>query len=263
LHVRVNVSAVLAQWFQRGLTAPGQHAILLRRAVPMRSLPVPVTRLLSPLTVLLWLIAVAPAFGQTPSPPRASTATAEELMPTAYVQGGLVVSVHPAGPGYLRVDSTVHGATAGAMLAGGVRLGPTVALEAEAMLERGLSAPLAFTSGGRVSRFEGELRDLWLGANLRWNPGRKYHLELVAGGGMAVSRYAQRGVSSEGAETFRQPMFGAGIAFPMRLTPRVAVVPTAGYRWVKRPGVNSAAALGASRHVFHAGVVIRRQTSGS
>lgn len=43
----------------------------------------------------------------------------------------------------------------------------------------------------------------------------------------------------------------------------VAVVPTAGHRWVKRPGVYSAAALGACRHMFHASVVIRRQTSGT
>lgn len=181
-------------------------------------------------------------------------------MPTAYVQAGLVLSVHPEGPGYLRVDSTVHGTTAGAMLAGGVRLGPTVALEAEAMLERRLSAPLAFTYAGRVSSVEGELRDLFLGANLRWNPGRKYRLELVAGGGMAVSRYVQRDISSDVAETFLQPTFGAGLAVPLRITPTVALVPIAGYRWVKRPGEYAAAALGASRHVFHVGVVIRRHT---
>lgn len=194
----------------------------------------------------------------------------DALLPRAYLQAGVELAVYPEGPGYLRVDSAVDGVAPGVVLAGGVRLAPSVAFELEASLDRAITTPLRYAYQVSVN-FDGELRDSALHANLRWNPGRKYHFEMFVGGGLARSRYAQRsaivtdrfGVRSTSADnetTFLQPGAAGGVSVPIHIGDVLAIIPTASYRWVRRPGEVAAAELGASRHVWRVGVAVRRHT---
>ena len=141
-------------------------------------------------TAMLCLLAATPALCQETLPPSIDRPAEDALLPKAYVQVGLVASVHPEGTPYPRVYPTVHGISPGAMLSGGVRVSPTVALEVEAILERALITPLFLSGSFTGSAFDGEVRDVLFGANLRWKPSRKYRLECQVGGGVAVSRYS-------------------------------------------------------------------------
>lgn len=117
---------------------------------------------------------------------------------------------------------------------------------------------MVFHGSSSTSAFDGGVRDVLFGANLRLKPSRN-RLEFQVGGGVAVSRYSWD-LRPPGEEvTRKQGMLGAGIAAAWRIGSKTAVVPTATYRWVNRPDASSSVAhLGASRHSAHIGVVVRR-----
>ena len=184
--------------------------------------------------------------------------------------GGRRAGGAPTLPSSLRDYSAVHGSAPAAVLTGGVRLAPTVGLELEVGIERPTATPLRLESP-TFRTFDGEVRDAVLGANLRWHLGRKYHIEMVVGGGLAHSRYARRSeVVSDpfgGRPTISvpdtevnatQPSVGGGISIPISVGATVAVVPTVSYRWVRRPFYSDAARLSVGRHVFRVGVAVRR-----
>ena len=203
------------------------------------------------LGALLCLANSAAASAQVPTPKTGANPSVGTGLSRVYVQAGVVASVHPLGPGYLRVDSAVHGTSLAGVAGVGVRFGPTLALEAETSVERAVATRLTYAYALQTSQFDAALRDLLLGTYLRWNPGPKYHIEFTIGGGLAVSTY-------DGLETatYRQGMAGGGISVPVQVGAFV-VSPTASYRWVNRPGMFDAAHLGASPHTFHVGLVVR------
>ena len=69
---------------------------------------------------------------------------ADQLIPKVYIQAGVAVAIHPEGLPYLHTDLAVHGVAPGAVLTGGVRLGPTVAVELEADVERSTTTRLRY-----------------------------------------------------------------------------------------------------------------------
>jgi hypothetical protein len=203
-----------------------------------------------------------------PTPP--TPARGAVLIPRAYIQAGVELAVHPTLPSSLRDYSAVHGSAPAAVVTGGVRLAPTVGLELEVGIARPTATPLRLESP-TFRTFDGEVRDAVLGANLRWHPGRKYHIEIVLGGGLAHSRYARRSeVVSDpfgGGPTISVPdtevnaaqaSVGGGISIPISVGATVAVVPTVSYRWVRRPFYSDTARLSVGRHVFRVGVAVRR-----
>jgi hypothetical protein len=192
------------------------------------------------------------------------------LLPKAYIQVGLAVAGHREGQPYLRAYPAVHGIAPVGVLTGGVRLMPDVAVELEASLERSIATPLQYKYQ-YLTTFTGELRDSLLDLNLRWNPGRKYHLEMVVGGGLALSRYAQRSqletdlifggpsrTPPDAEVTYRQATLGGGLSVPIRIGATAAIVPSVSYHWIRRPGYSDAAILGASRHVYRVELAVRR-----
>jgi hypothetical protein len=229
-------------------------------------------RLVELLGAAVFLLAsVSDGLCQVPTAPTPPTpaALAAVLIPRAYVQAGVELAVHPT-PSSLRDYSAVHGSAPAALLTGGVRLAPAVGLELEVGIERPTATPLRLESP-TFRTFGGEVRDAALGANVRWHPGRKYHIEMVLGGGLVHSRYARRSevisdpfgggptISVADTEvTATQASVGGGISIPISVGATVAVVPTISYRWVKRPFYSDAARLSVARHVFRVGVAVRR-----
>ena len=226
------------------------------------------------LVATVWLLASASdAMCQPAAPPSPTPALTDVLMPRAFIQAGVEWAVHPALPSSLRDHSAVQGGTLAVAIAGGVRLAPTVALEVESGLERPTTTPLRLESPV-LRTFDGEVRDASFGANLRWHPGRKYHIEIVLGGGLVHSRYARRaefivdrfgGGSATRVQDLEvnatQASVGGGLAIPIPLGPTIAVVPAVSYRWVRRPIYSDAARLSVGRHVFRVGLSVRRHSS--
>jgi len=217
------------------------------------------------------LVSASSALCQQPvSPTPPTPAVTAVLIPRAFVQAGVELAVHPPIPSTLRDYSAVHGTAPAVALAGGVRLAPAVGLELEVGAERSTATPLRLESP--VFRtFDGEVRDASLGANLRWNPGKKYGIEMVFGGGLVHSRYARRsefisdpfagGPTAKVADfevTATQPSLGGGISIPISLGTTVAVVPAVSYRWVRRPVYSDTARLSVGTHVFRIGIAVRR-----
>ena len=208
-------------------------------------------------TVVLWLLAAAtPAWCQSPAS-GTNLPGQDSSLPKAYVQAGLLASLHPEGTPIPRISPTVHGVAPGAVVAGGVRLSRAVALEIETVFERTLTTPLVFIGSSSSSAFEGAVRDVLFGANLRLRPGRN-RLEFQVGGGVAVSRYSNPLRPPALHITRRQGQLGAGVAVAWRLGAAMTLAPTAVYRWVNRPDPASFEGLGTSRHSVHIGVVVRR-----
>lgn len=199
-------------------------------------------------------VATTPAWGQVGQPPSADQPAENSK---GYLQAGLLVALHPEGIPYPRISPTVHGAAPGAIVGGGIRLSPALALEVETVLRRSLVTPLVLVGSFTNSTFDGAVRDLVFGANLRLRPNRS-QLELHVGGGVAVSRYS--GLAPPIQEvTRKQRTLGAGIATAWRVGAKTAVVPMVGYEWIDRPNeLSSVAPLGVSSHAFRIGVMIRR-----
>ena len=209
-------------------------------------------------TVLaLWLfVATTPAWGQV-VPPSSADTPAENAK--AYFQAGLLVALHPEGPPYPRIVPTVHGAAPGAIVGGGIRLSPALALEVETVLRRTLVTPLVLLGSSSTSTFEGAVRDLVVGANLRVRPNRS-QLELHVGSGVAVSEYSSRSRRIGLEEVTRTRLtLGAGMAKMWRVGTKAAVVPMVSYEWIDRADeIPSVASLGVSSHAFRICVMIRR-----
>jgi hypothetical protein len=201
----------------------------------------------------LWMfVATTPAWGQVGQPASADQPTDNSK---GYFQAGLLVALHPEGTPYPRISPTVHGAVPGALIGGGIRLSPALALEVETVLRRSLVTPLVLLGFSSNRNFDGAVRDLVVGANLRLRPSR--HLELHVGGGVAVSRYS--GLAPPIQEvTRKQGTLSAGIAKSWRVGAKTAVVPMASYEWIDRPDeLSSVATLGVSSHAFRIGVMLR------
>lgn len=178
--------------------------------------------------------------------------------------------IQPAGTPNFRVRPAFGGNAPGASISAGFYFTRAVAVEGELVVAKTISAPQRFSyfwSEDYVS----ERRDVLIGANVRYNPGDMRWFEAFAGGGLAISQFANRSIirtdypvkttaEPDQVETAHRPAFGAGIALNVPVGRRVTILPTASLRWIwRQPDYGLGAYMGASWRVYHIGLAVRFQ----
>jgi hypothetical protein len=197
------------------------------------------------------------------------TSSAAAADPKGYVQAALIMTVQPAGVANHRVTPPISGKTLGMAVAAGAILTPTLSIEGEFVVGRSISTAQHFSYSWSED-YTGQSRDLLLNGNLRWRPGGVRHLELIGGGGLAISTFAERSIvrtdffptphtstAPDQITTSRQPTLGAGIATPLPLSPSIELVPTFSFRWVKRSADGLGAYSGVGSSVYQFGTTLR------
>lgn len=194
--------------------------------------------------------------------------------PRGYVQGSALVAIQPTGTavhpfGEGTAVSPPLGGTTWSIAAGAGRfLTPRVAVEGEFAFSGVIGLSQTFTFYSSTEAYRAESRDLLFNANVRWSPGDRRRVELVAGGGLALSRFRKRdGVLTTTYPSPRQqPMpeyserddvlnLGGGLDFPIRTHRSVAIVPGFRLRWIHR--INDALSSGTGGLRIEAGTGIR------
>lgn len=184
-----------------------------------------------------------------------------------YIQATLMMTLQPAGVAVHRVSPPIKGNTLGIATAAGVFVTPRLGIEGELAVGRTIAMPQRF-SYFWTEDFTGQSRDVLLNANIRWRPGGTKYLELIGGGGLAISTFALRSIrvtdsfgrASTGREqitTSRRPALGGSIATPLPVSPIVEIVPAFGFRWVKRSEEGLAAHIGAGSYAYQLGASVR------
>jgi hypothetical protein len=193
---------------------------------------------------------------------------AQSTLPAVYVQAGPALGVHLEGEQYHRASPPLEGATVGAALSVGGRLGPQLGVEAQVTVDGKQSAPQADVYFTRTD-YTAESRDVLLDVNLRFRPRGGSHLEFTAGAGWAYTRFARRDVvfssplpptTTEGPDietSMWQPTLNGTIAVPFTVSPRVELVPSVGIRWTRRPLDTEAWYFGVGRFTVIAGLAVR------
>jgi hypothetical protein len=213
------------------------------------------------LTAALWTALLAAADDQDPQPGR------------AVIQGAVIVGAQPASSGtYQRVSPNLSGHSIGIVAEAGAFLSKSWALEGEFVFGAPVSVQQLFSYSWRED-YIAENRDLLLTELVRWKPGGDSHVEFVGGGGVAITRarklshtitYAfdpnnlTNRIPDESVRLYGLTFTGGADAV-MRVSQRVAFVPTFRVRWIRRPepAMTGWNGIGAFTYQFGAGVRAR------
>lgn len=215
------------------------------------------------------------AAAQEAQPPPGASSPVGNVGTRLYLHGGLNSRVLPEGLANHRVSPPLAGWAHDWFAAVGRFVSPNVSLEGEVVAGGTVSAPQRF-SYLQSSDYTAEVRDIWLVANVRARGAA--HLELLVGGGIALSTLAKRsviasrqgpgGLSTETfpdqVDTHRKPMFVGGVDVPFRAGHRVEVLPGMRLRWTGRPREGDADTpthLGVSTWAFQFGGALRFRLS--
>ena len=204
------------------------------------------------------------------SAPRASSTAA--AAPRGYVQAGLLLTSQPAGTPNHRVTPAISGTAGGLSTAVGFFVTPTLAVEGEFVASRPISTPQHF-SYDWFEDFTGESRDVFLGANIRWHPAAARYLELIGGGGLAFSTFAERSIvrtelpfpgrpnvptsEPDRVENEVQLAVDGGVAVPLPVSRKIAIVPAFTFRLIGRPGSGQGEYLGVAGYAYQFGATVR------
>jgi hypothetical protein len=190
--------------------------------------------------------------------------------PKAYLQAGLVASWHPAGIPNHRVTPAISGGTLGVTAAGGVFVTPTVAVEGEFVAGGAISTQQRF-SYDWFEDYTAQSRDVFLGVNVRWRPAAPRYLELVGGGGLVVSTFAERSIvrtelrgsprpspttQPDQVDREAQLSVNGGVALRLPVSRMVEIVPAFTVRWIGRAG-GLGEYLGVGGRAYQAGATLR------
>jgi hypothetical protein len=202
--------------------------------------------------------------------PMVLTATLAAADPKGYVQAGVLATTQPAGTPNHRISPALGGTSVGLAAAVGVFVTPTLAVEGEVVGGRAISTPQRFSYNWSED-FTGQSRDVFLGAHARWRPVAQF--ELVGGGGVAFSTFAERSVvrtdqfpfpptsrtspQPDWVETSRHLALDGGIAVPLPVSRRIDVVPAFSIRWVDRSDEGLGDYLGAAHYAYQFGATVR------
>lgn len=206
--------------------------------------------------------------GTATAQPAGSSAAPAAEPSTFYLQAGAVVSVHREGEQYFRTSPPLSGTTPGGSIAIGARLTSWLSADAELMGDSTVSVPQTdiYTS---VTTYTAKSRDVAVGVNLRMRPLPKAPVEFTVGGGLAFTRFERSDVVTTyqfPPATVRGPNQKTSIAAPtlsaslgaaIPLGRRVALVPAAGVRWIRREFDTEAWYLGAGRYSYTLAAALR------
>lgn len=186
-----------------------------------------------------------------------------------YVQAAVIITVAPEGIANHRVTPPISGSTVGVSGAAGTFLLSALAVEAELVLERTISTPQHFSYNWSED-YTGQSRDLLLNGNVRWCPRGTRYLEVIGGGGLAVSGFAERSivrtdfyptkiksVLPDETTTSLQPTVGGGVAIRFPVNRRLEIGPSFRMRWVRRSADELGSYSGVGSYAYHFGAVLR------
>jgi hypothetical protein len=186
-----------------------------------------------------------------------------------YLQVGVVATAQPAGTPNHRVSPAISGSTVGVTAAAGAWVTRTVAVEGE------LVASPSVTTGQQFwynwsEEFVGHSRDVFLGGNVRWRPDGARGLELVGGGALVASTFAERSIvrtdrfpttrtstQPDQVDTAMALALNGGVAFAIPAGARVEVVPAVTLRWIQRERSGLGDYLGVGRFAYQFGASVR------
>ena len=189
--------------------------------------------------------------------------------PKGYVQAGVLATSQSAGTPNHRVHPGLGGNTVGVAAAVGFFVSPRVSVEAELVAGPPISTAQRFSYNWSED-FTGESRDVFAGANVRWRPVAL--LELFGGGGLAFGTFAERSIvetrlpfpgqpnvptsQPDRVATEVQLAVNGGVAVPLSVSRRIAIVPAFAFRVIGRPG-GQAEYLGVGMYAYHYGASVR------
>jgi hypothetical protein len=205
--------------------------------------------------------------GSQAPPSGKSSAVAETK---TYIQPALFGITRLAGVPNHRVWPPISGSALGASIAFGSFLWGAVALEGEFAMRGTVATPQRFSYNWLVD-YTGEVRDRSFGALVRWRPRGVRHVELMGGYGLVVTTVTERdrvrtnfqgpfaGTERQGTskDTSYEPMVNGGVATPIRVGRKMAIVPTFAVRWVAWPVDGEERYSGVGRFVYQFGVGAR------
>src|SRR5258708_21778133 len=109
-----------------------------------------------------------------------------------YAQGSVLLSYQPAATAsYHRVSPNLHGTAPAVSVTAGGFLSPSIALEGEFFYGRAVSMPQTFSYFSSEDYTAGS-QDLVINEFLRYRPGGRARVEIVAGGGYARTTASER-----------------------------------------------------------------------
>lgn len=184
-----------------------------------------------------------------------------------YVQGLVVASAHPAASKtYHRESPSLRGTAPAVTVAAGGFLSRSIALEGEVVYGRTVSAPQRFSYTISEDYIAGS-RDLLFNELVRYRPRGRAPVEIVVGGGYALTTVTERSIVSRGfSGVFNLPdrsrrrhalTLTAGLDGTVRIAPRVSFAPAVRFRWIRRPDAQTGATHGIARYAFQFGAGIR------
>jgi hypothetical protein len=210
----------------------------------------------------------APLRAAGQGPPGQSSSDARAHQPF-YVQAGGLGIAQPAGVANHRIDPPVSGGAFGVAASAGAFLMPAFAVEGEFVTQGAVSTRQHF-SYFWAEDYTSHNSDRFITGYARWRwGGETGHVELIGGGGLAVSSFAVRsrvrtdffpaGVTPLPDQVAKSwaPTLGGGIAFPLHVRPNLSIVPGFRVQWVKRPDDSSAVYGGVGRYQYQFGAAVR------
>jgi hypothetical protein len=188
------------------------------------------------------------------------------------VQGGLLLTSQPAGTPNHRVTPAISGTAGGLSAAVGFFVTPALAIEGDFVAGRPIATPQHF-SYDWFEDFTGESGDVFLGVNARWHPAAARYLELIGGGGLAFSTFAERSIvrtelpfpgrpnvptsEPDRVDTEVQLAVNGGVAVALPVSRTIAVVPAFLLRFISRPGSGQSDYLGVASYTYQFGATVR------
>lgn len=184
-----------------------------------------------------------------------------------YAQGLVLASYHPpASESYHRESPNLRGTAPAVSVTAGGFLSPSLALEGEFVYGRSVSAPQRFSYTISEDYIAGS-RDLLFNELVRYRPRGRAPVEIVVGGGYALTTVTERSIVSRGfSGVFNLPdrsrrrhalTLTAGLDGNVRIAPRVSFTPAVRFRWIRRPDAQTGATHGIARYAFQFGAGLR------
>jgi len=184
-----------------------------------------------------------------------------------YVQGLVVASYHPAASeGYHRESPNLRGTAAAVTVTAGGFLSRSIALEGEFVYGRTVSAPQRFSYTFSEDYIAGS-RDFLFNELVRYRPRGRAPVEIVVGGGYALTTVTARSIVSRGfsgvfnlpdrSRRTHAPTLTAGLDGTVRIGPRLSFTPAVRFRWIRRPDARTGETHGIARYAFQFGAGVR------
>lgn len=186
-----------------------------------------------------------------------------------YAQGSLLLSYQPAATAsYHRVSPNLHGTAPAVSITAGGFLSSSIALEGELFYGRTVSMPQRFSYFSTEDYTAGS-QDLLINELLRYRPGGRAPIEIVAGGGYARTTTSQRSIvvtsgfppqtssPPDRSHPYNRFTFTGGIDSAIPLSPRVALTPAFRFRWIQRPDATTGESLGIGNYALQFGAGLR------